>query len=106
MVRLLKEVAKAVLCRPTLGRLGPKSYIMRPRYLFNPDRIEIGSSCSIGRFTVIFPLVKYGNQNFDSRIVIGDDVYIGSWAQLHAMGSITIGNGWVLSDYVYVSATA
>src|SRR5580704_1192850 len=106
MIRTLKGMARAVLYRPRLGRLGPRSFIMRPRYLLNPDRIEIGSDCSIGRFVVIFPLIRYESQTFDSRIAIGNDVYVGSWTQLHAMGSIVIGDGCVLSDYVYISDTS
>jgi acetyltransferase-like isoleucine patch superfamily enzyme len=106
MIQLLKNIAKGVLYRPKLKRLGPKSYIMRPRTLINPDRIEIGRDCIIGRCAEIFPLTKYGAQSFDSRIVVGDNVYIGKWVQLHAMGSITIGDGCVLSDYVYISDTA
>lgn len=60
----------------------------------------------IGRFVEIYPLTKHENQSFDSRIVLGNSVYIGDWVQLHAMGSITIGDGCVVSDFVYVSDTA
>ncbi|HEY2120238.1 MAG TPA: acyltransferase [Candidatus Acidoferrum sp.] len=79
---------------------------MRPRYLPNPERLEVGSNCFVGRFTTLFALSEYEDQRFDSKIVIGNDVYIGSWSQLHAMGLIALGDGCVLSDYVYISDTA
>lgn len=106
MVRLLRDIARKVLYRPNLRKLGAGSYLMRPRYLLNPDRIEVGTDCFIGRYVVIFALTRYGTQSFDSRIVLGNDVYVGAWTQLHAMGSMIIEDGCVLSDYVYVSDTS
>jgi acetyltransferase-like isoleucine patch superfamily enzyme len=103
MLRVLRDIARKVLYRPNLRQLGAGSYVLRPRFLLNPDRIEVGTDCFIGRYVVLYALTGYGSQTFDSRIILGNDVYVGNWTQLHAMGSMIIEDGCVLSDYVYVS---
>jgi acetyltransferase-like isoleucine patch superfamily enzyme len=40
------------------------------------------------------------------RITIGDDVYVGGYSQIHAMEHIQIGDGAVLSEFVYISDTS
>ena len=66
----------------------------------------MGADCFIGRMAVINPLVRYGEQPQQGEIVLGDNVYIGGFCQLHAMQRLEIGDGCVLSEHVYVSDLA
>jgi acetyltransferase-like isoleucine patch superfamily enzyme len=49
---------------------------------------------------------RYGNQTFNPKILIGDDVYVGTHVYLAATGEINIGDGCVLSDYVNINDTS
>jgi acetyltransferase-like isoleucine patch superfamily enzyme len=51
------------------------------------------------------PLKEYAGHVLHSSIQIGDDVYIGTDAFLVSGCGITIGNGCVLSDQVYINDT-
>jgi len=106
MIALAKRLAKRVLYRPKLGALGENSLMVTPRKLLNPERIFVGRDVIVYGHSIIFPLIEYQSQRFDSRIVIGDDVYIGKFAQLHAIDRIELGRGCVLSEYVYISDSA
>jgi len=63
----------------------------------------MGSNCFVGRMAVLNPLIDYKGAPQNGRIIIGDDVYIGGFAQIHAMGQLDIGDGCVFSEHVYVS---
>ena len=86
--------------------MGKDSFIRSPRWIYNPHRIQIGSDCRIGHYVVLCPHERYGEQYFDSRLQLGDDVYIGAFCQIHAIDSVSLGEGCVLSDYIYISDSA
>ncbi len=86
--------------------MGINSRILLPRWVHNPKRVRIGRDCVIGRFAVLYPLLAYSDQPCNGYIVLGDDVYIGGYAQIHAMGRLEIGDGCVLSEHVYISDIA
>ena len=48
-------------------------------------------------------ITRYAGRTYEPTIQIGDDVYIGRHAFLTAINRITIGDGCVLSDYVYIT---
>jgi acetyltransferase-like isoleucine patch superfamily enzyme len=106
MKSALKKFIKSWVYRPRRLVIGSNSWVMLPRWIHNPDRIHIGDDCFIGRFAIIHPLVSYGGQPCDGRVVLGNDVYIGGFVQLHSMGTLEIGDGCVLSEHVYVSDIA
>jgi acetyltransferase-like isoleucine patch superfamily enzyme len=103
VMKRLKNFVKSFLFRPKLGALGKNSLILRPSKLLNKDRIFVGDNVIVYGHSIIFPLVSYQKQVFSSKIEIKDDVYIGKFAQLHAIDSIELGKGCVLSEYVYIS---
>ena len=102
-VRFLRD---AVLYRPWGVSMGPRSLIRRPYQIYNRQLIKIGEDCRIGRSVVLSPHLRYGNQVFHPELILGNDVYIGSYCQIHAIQSVRIGNGCVLSDYIYISDNA
>lgn len=102
----LKQFVKDLLFRPAGVEMGPRSAIRFPRTIPNPDRVLIGAGCSIGRFALLHAHKQYVGVPLDGRITLGDDVYIGGFAQLNAMHHLRIGDGCVLSEFVYVSDSA
>ncbi|MCX9449919.1 acyltransferase [Vibrio cholerae] len=48
----------------------------------------------------------FKNKNLNAKIVLGDDVYVGKFFDLHTSSKITLSDGVVLSDYVYMSTVA
>jgi acetyltransferase-like isoleucine patch superfamily enzyme len=105
-LKLLKTLAKRVLYRPAVGKLGRGSVMMLPRWLHNKKHIEIGENCVIGRFAVMNAVVEYAGVHYAPAIVIANDVYIGGYAQLHCMQRLTLEQGVVLSEHVYISDIA
>ena len=75
------------------------------KYL-NSEHIVLGQRVSIGGGSVLFPIRDYAGTSFDAKIEIADDVYIGHQSQLHCIGSLHVGRGSVISDYVYISDVA
>jgi acetyltransferase-like isoleucine patch superfamily enzyme len=106
VIEAAKKLVKRVLYRPRLGALGANSLVLSPRKLLNPERIFVGRDVIIYGHSIIFPLAEYQAQSFESRIMVGDDCYIGKFAQLHAIDRIELGRGCVLSEYVYISDNA
>lgn len=103
MKSAIKNFIKKILYRPARVQAGPNSWVMLPRWLHNASRIHMGRDCFIGRFAIFHPLARYGNTPLEGRIVLGDEVYIGGFSQIHAMDQVEIGDGCVLSEQVYVS---
>jgi acetyltransferase-like isoleucine patch superfamily enzyme len=106
LMHQLKQLAKRLLFRPRGMRMGPGSVFRRPWNIKNPDRIVTGERARIGRHVVMNALSDYEGLPQDGHIVLGHDVYIGGYSQLHAMNRVEIGDGCVLSEHVYVSDIA
>lgn len=106
MIARLKALIKALLYRPSGLVMGPRSVVLRPCKLHNRSRISMGADCRIGGHVTFNPLVRDGVRPLPAVIVLGNDVYVGGYTQIHAMGRVEIGDGCVLSEHVYVSDTA
>lgn len=102
----MKRLVKNLLYRPRGVAMGPDSWVMLPRWLHQRDRIRLGARCTIGRFAIFNPMAEYGGVPQAGCIHLGDDVYVGGFSQIHAMFTLEIGDGAVLSEHVYVSDTA
>lgn len=102
---LLKRFKRLLLYeRPFgLGKLGEDSVLRRPRILWGRDHIFIGNRCLVLPNCLIHAISVYGEKHYESHIQIGDDVYIGRNGYLVATQGITISDGCVLSDYVYIT---
>ncbi|MCV2364704.1 acyltransferase [Paucibacter sp. DJ1R-11] len=106
MKQTLKNWLRALLYRPKSVQMGPGSMVRWPRWFHNGQRIRMGRSCTIGRHCVFHPLKAYGPTPLAGEIILGDEVYIGGYCQLHAMQTLRIGSGCVLSEHVYISDIA
>lgn len=107
MRRILRIVLNWLFRRPWGLRIGAKSTVRRPWRITNRRQITIGNQTRIGRDAVLNP-ISQAESGFaaDGTITIGDDVYIGLHAQIHASSGVWIGDGAVLSDYVYLNDAA
>ncbi len=83
---------------------GKGSKISFPASISGSEHIHFGSNCVVGKNSVLtsinHDLVK---PITNSQIKVGNNVYIGHNVNIHSMGLLSIGNGCVLSDYVYIS---
>ena len=102
-MRFLKEFVKALLYRPSGVTFGERSYIHRPFSISGRDRVRIGKRTSIRSGLHIQAIKEYAGITYQPLIEIGDDVYIGSNAYFTAVNNISIGNGSVLSEQIYIT---
>ena len=86
--------------------MGERSYIHRPFTLLFPEFLRIGHDTNIHSNAYITPLKEYAGNHYKPEIRIGNGVYIGRHAYFVAIDSITIGDGCVLSEYVYITDNA
>ena len=106
MKRSLKRFIKYLIYRPLGVKAGEDSFVMLPRWVHNPARIQIGARCFVGRFAIFNPMTSYAGLPQNGHVYLGDDVYIGGFSQIHSMHKLEIGDGCVLSEHVYVSDNA
>lgn len=107
MIFWIKSLIKNSLYRPKgLKYLGEETHILTPKYLSHKHCISIGSHTFIHRDVLITPIVENGGKQTNPYIDIGDNVYIGLSTNLSAIESIKIGNGCVVSDYVFMCDTS
>jgi acetyltransferase-like isoleucine patch superfamily enzyme len=104
--QLLKNFLKVLVYRPRGVVMGKGSWIMRPRWIYNPTKISIGNNCYIGRMAILEALESHGSDVQHGQIVLGNEVYIGHFCKIDAMDVIEIGDGCVLSEHVYISDAA
>jgi acetyltransferase-like isoleucine patch superfamily enzyme len=77
--------------------------IQRPHRISNPSCISVGDHTKIGSGALIEPIVEYANVRYSPTIRIGKDVYIGPYLYMACTGQITIGDGAVLSENVFIN---
>jgi len=94
---------KAVLYyRHIFANFGRGTVLRRPKHLSNAGSIRIGDRTLIGALAHIELIAKYAGVRFSPKVEIGNDVYIGPNLYLVCVGNLTIGDGAVLSEYVYL----
>jgi len=105
---LLQE-AKQMITRLRLAppggiKAGKNVRIHRPRHRIEaPEHITIGDGTTIGSNPLIVPILEYGGVRYDPRITIGQNVYIGPNLYMVATRGISIGDGCVLSESVFLN---
>jgi acetyltransferase-like isoleucine patch superfamily enzyme len=101
-----RRLAKDIIYRPRRVKMGERSYIRRPFTLLFPELLEIGNDTNIYSDAYITPLREYAGIKYRPTMAIGNGVYIGRHAYFVSIDSITIGDGCVLSEYVYITDNA
>jgi acetyltransferase-like isoleucine patch superfamily enzyme len=102
-LRPVRRLVRGVLFNPRGARIGEGSYIKRPYTLLFPEFLSIGRDTRIHSNAYITPLKEYAGLRYTPEIKIGNDVYIGRYSYIVAIGSIEIKDGCVLSEYVYIT---
>jgi acetyltransferase-like isoleucine patch superfamily enzyme len=104
-MRALRWFARKIVHSTPLGlrRCGHDSYICRPRRIEGPENIEIGDRTIIHKNSWLSTITEYAQERFRPRMVFGNDVYVGQYACIIATHHMTIGDGCVLSEHVYIS---
>jgi acetyltransferase-like isoleucine patch superfamily enzyme len=77
--------------------------IERPHRITYPEFIRIGDGTCIHQNALIAPIPEYAGVHYTPEIVIGRDVYIGPNLFLACVGRISIGDGSVLSESVFIN---
>jgi acetyltransferase-like isoleucine patch superfamily enzyme len=104
--QVLKKKIKDILYRPTGAVLGDSSYIYPPSRLPFREHLSVGRNTIIRPDSYLCPLRMYREQQFSSYISIGNNVYIGDHAFFVAIHSITLEDGCVVSENVYITDNA
>ena len=101
----LKKALKKMMWKGPLPKMhaGIEVVIERPHHISHPERISVGDRTFIHRNALMTPIVKYAGVHYDPKIEIGSDVYIGPHLFLACIGRISIGDGSVLSESVFVN---
>jgi acetyltransferase-like isoleucine patch superfamily enzyme len=85
---------------------GKGASIRKPFSIPDGRGISLGSNTKIHLGATILTIRSDGGRTYDPRIAIGNDVYVGRYIFLNAIDKVTIGDGCVLSDYVYINDAA
>jgi lipopolysaccharide O-acetyltransferase len=102
-MRVLKETVKALLYHPRGVTFGERSSIRRPYSISGRTHVKLGARTAILGGSHIQAITQYAGISYHPCIEIGDDVYIGSNAYFTAIHGISIGDGSVLSEQVYIT---
>jgi acetyltransferase-like isoleucine patch superfamily enzyme len=89
-----------------LRHFGDDSILWRPRHVDGNNFISIGARTSIRHHAWLSATTKYADDVFQPELTIGSDVYIGNFCCIFAIHEVTIEDGCVLSDYVYITDSA
>lgn len=102
--RPLAAIRNQLLRRPFgLKALGKGSVLLNPRHLEGRHCVSIGSRTLTLGHSYLAAITQYGQLRYSPAISIGDDVYIGRYCYLTAINEISIGDGCVLSEHVYIT---
>jgi len=102
--RPLSTIKRKLLYRPGgLRELGEGSFILRPRKISGARFVSVGNRTAINADSELSALGEYEGVTYEPRLDIGEDVYIGPHVCLTACNSLTISDGCVLSQYVYIT---
>lgn len=104
IIQVAKYLKSKFLDRAPRGmKCGAGVNVQRPHRISNSHCISLGARTTIGRGALIAPILEYANVHYSPRIEIGKNVYIGPSLYMACVGSITVGDGCVLSEDVFIN---
>lgn len=102
--KYIKGAITWCLSKKYLIKTGKDSNLSIPFLKLAGNRsVEIGNGTIIGKYAWIAAYKYYSVQKFSPAIKIGDGVSIGNYFCLTAINSISIGDGCLLSDHVFIT---
>jgi acetyltransferase-like isoleucine patch superfamily enzyme len=101
---MIRKIVRNLRAAPPRGmHAGVGVQIHRPHRISNPHCIQVGDRTIVGVGALIAPILQYAGMNYSPTIEIGSDVYIGPSLYMACIGRMTIGDGSVLSEQVYIN---
>lgn len=99
-----KKLALALYPKPwAMAELGSGSAVMLPRRVQGARHIHVGRDVIIQAHGWLAAFERWGVQVFSPRIDIGDHTRIGRHAIITAVEAVSIGEGCLLSEQVFIS---
>lgn len=86
-----------------MGRLAANSIVLLPRKIQGAQAIFVGEDSMVGKNSWIAALQEYKGQTFQPRIEIGAHVRIGDNFVLTVVDNVSIGDGCLFSQNVFIS---
>jgi len=86
-----------------LKHAGVDAYMYRPRRIDGPRYISLGDRSTVDRYGWLSALTAYAGDRFTPQLTIGNDVHIGRYCCITCAFGITIEDGCLLSEHVYIS---
>lgn len=83
--------------------IGKGVKFQHPVFLVTPNKINIGDNVSIGRNCILACWENIGQQQFNSKLTIGNNSIIGDNAHITAINCIKIGNGVLTGRYCTIT---
>ncbi len=100
----LRRLALALYPRPAhIGALGRGSVVLLPRRVQGAPHVRIGADVVVQPHGWIAAVEQYAGQQWRPRIEIGDHCRIGRHAVITAVERVTLGEGCLLSEQVFIS---
>jgi lipopolysaccharide O-acetyltransferase len=86
-----------------IKRYGVDGYVYRPRRIDGAQFISLGDRSTVDTHGWLSALGSYAGQTFTPQLTIGNDVHIGRYSCITCAFGITIEDGCLLSEHVYIS---
>lgn len=99
----LKTMAYYLTSPRKMGGKGCGVRIALPRRIRGNKNIYIGNETVVSSHSWIEAIERYGNQSFEPKINIGKNVQIGRYSTITSIDEISIGDGCLLSEHIYIS---
>lgn len=97
------SLAKRIWRHPYGVQMGTGTSLLRPWHIKGRQYIAIGADTRILDHFRVQAIDEYAGQRYSPSVIIGNNIYIGREAYFTAIDRIEIGDGCVLSDYVYIT---
>ena len=94
----------AFVVSPFYKKFGKMSCIYKPLMINGRKYISIGKYCNISEGARLEAISKWGNQNLNPSIEIGDNTSIENFLHLIAAGKVQIGHNCVFSSRVMITS--
>ncbi len=108
MLAKVMMIAKRIAALPPVPLLWrhPKVALYHPRRLENSRYMKFGPRTRVGQYSWLSAIPSYAGDTFSPSIEIGENVYIGRFVCITCVDKVTIGDGCVLSEHVYIADAA